>query len=174
MVVSLDPLLVGLTAGLVLENASPVGGERVVHETRPATAPVFALFFGVVGAEIHLRNFLEMAGWALAAACVRAGAFVIGSQHGARVAGVPRSLSRLVPFGMLPQAGVALALADLLASSPQAWARGIAPLVFATIVVNELTGPILFRAALVRSGEIGAKDRPRIELPAPEAIRRVR
>ena len=155
--VHLDPLLVGLAAGLVLENASPVSGGRVVRETEPATVPVFALFFGVVGAEIHLRQFWAMAGWAVAAATLRALAFVVGTRLGGRAAGVDPALTRRLPHGMISQAGVALALADLLAGSPEPWSRAIAPLIFGTIFVNQLVGPVLFRLALVSAGEVGRK-----------------
>lgn len=155
--IHLDPLLVGLTAGLVVENASPVDGSRVVRETEPATVPVFALFFGVIGAEVHLDHFVAMAGLAVTAAMMRATGFFVGTQVGGRLAGVEPLLVRRVPFGMIPQAGVALALADLLAGSSQPWAQGLAPLVFGTIVVNELVGPVLFRAALVRAGEVGGR-----------------
>lgn len=166
--VHLDPLLVGLTAGLVLENASPVSGGQVVRETEPATVPIYALFFGVIGAEIHLRDFMAVAGWAIGAAAVRALAFVIGTGLGGRAAGVDPALSRLLPLGMISQAGVALALADLLSSSPQPWARAVAPLVFGTVVVNQLIGPVLFRHALVRAGEVGRRPSPDGE---PDPIR---
>ncbi|MFZ5481222.1 MAG: cation:proton antiporter [Myxococcota bacterium] len=166
----LDPLLLGLVAGLFLENWSPVSGSEVVRDTEPATVPVFAVFFGVVGAEIHVDAFVAFAGFALLVAGVRAAGMTVGARLGARAAGVDPALARLVPFGMLPQAGIALALANLLAQSPQPWARGLAPLVFGVIVVNELAGPVLFRMALARSGEIGARDRDPVTEDTAEAV----
>jgi Kef-type K+ transport system membrane component KefB len=155
----LDPLLLGLVAGLFLENWSPVSGAEVVRDTEAASIPVFAVFFTVVGAEVQLRPFVAFGVFAVAAALLRAGALVVGSRLGARVAGVDPPLARLVPASMIPQAGVALALANLLAEGPWDWARALAPLVFGTILVGQLVGPVLFRMALVRAGEEGARDR---------------
>lgn len=154
----LDPLLVGLTAGLFVENASPVSGHHLIRETEPAARPVFAVFFAVIGAEVHLHAFTAVAVFALGAAAVRATGIYLGARLGARAVGVPTTLARLVPYGMFPQAGIALALANLLADSPHPWARGMATLVFGTILVNEMVGPVLFRNALVRAGEVGAKE----------------
>jgi hypothetical protein len=58
---------------------------------------------------------------------------------------------------MLPQAGVAIALATLVSSEFGAWGRELAVMLFGTIMVNELTGPVLWRNALVRAGEVGKR-----------------
>src|SRR5205823_1607105 len=44
---NLNPLLVGLAAGLFLENVSPVSGHEVIHHTEVAAMPTFAVFFAV-------------------------------------------------------------------------------------------------------------------------------
>lgn len=152
----LDPLLVGLTAGLLVENFSPVSGEDIVHATQPVTLPTFAIFFAVVGAEIHLRAFLHVAPFAVAAAAVRAVAIFAGSRIGAAAAHLPRETARLVPFGLLPQAGVAIALAVLVLNDFPPWGRVLGTVLLGSIVVNQLVGPFLFRMALGRAGEIGA------------------
>lgn len=150
----IDPLLAGLTAGLLLENASPVSGEEVVRATDPVTLPTFAIFFAVVGAEIHLRAFLQVAPFALVAALVRAGAIFAGSHAGSKLGRVPPPLARLVPLGLLPQAGVAIALAVLVLNNFEPWGRVMGTVLLGSIVVNELVGPVLFRVALARAGEI--------------------
>ncbi len=154
----IDPLLAGLAAGLFVENASPVSGHHLIRLSEPSAVPVYALFFAVIGAEVHLTAFFAVAGYAVAAAGVRAIGIYVGARLGARAARVEPQLARMVPFGMFPQAGIALALANVLASSSHAWSRGISNLVFGTILVNELIGPVLFRNALSRLGEIGAKE----------------
>jgi Kef-type K+ transport system membrane component KefB len=154
-VLHLDPLLVGLTAGLFVENLSPVSGEEITHAAQPVTLPTFAIFFAVVGAEIHLQAFLHVAPFAAAAALVRAVAIFGGSHLGSRIGRVPREIARLVPFGLLPQAGVAIALAVLVLNDFQPWGRVLGTVLLGSIVVNELVGPVLFRAALSRAGELG-------------------
>lgn len=155
-VLHLDPLLVGLTAGLVVENASPVSGEEIVRAAQSVTLPTFAIFFAVVGAEIQLQAFLHVAPFAGIAAVSRAGAIFAGSQIGAFFGRVPKQTARLVPLGLLPQAGVAIALAVLVLNDFAPWGRVLGTVLLGSIVVNELLGPILFRIALARAGEIGA------------------
>lgn len=157
-VLHLDPLLVGLTAGLLLENASPVSGDDIVRATQPVTLPTFAIFFAVVGAEIHLQAFFHVAPFAAAGALVRAAAIFAGSAIGTRVGRVPPPTARLVPFGLLPQAGVAIALAVLVLNDFPPWGRVLGTVLLGSIVVNELVGPVLFRMALSRAGEIATED----------------
>jgi Kef-type K+ transport system membrane component KefB len=152
----LDPLLVGLTAGLLIENASPVSGEEIVRAAQPVTLPIFAIFFAVVGAEIQLSAFLHVAPFALAAALVRALAIFGGSYVGSKLGRVPQPVARLVPFGLLPQAGVAIALAVLVLNDFPPWGRVLGTVFLGSIVVNQLIGPVLFRFALARAGEIPA------------------
>lgn len=153
--VHLDPLLVGLTAGLFLANATPREGEDVVHAMQPVTLPTFAIFFAVIGAEIHLRAFLHVAPFAIVAAITRAAGIYAGARYGARRSGsVAPETGRLVPFGLFPQAGVAIALAVLVLNGFPPWGRVIGTILLGSIVVNELVGPVLFRLALARAGEV--------------------
>jgi len=156
----IDPLLTGLSAGLFLENVSPVSGHEVIKHTEPASMPTFAVFFSVVGAEVHLHAFLSVAPFAIAAALVRAGGVYGGARIGARVAGLDRDLQRSIPFGMLPQAGIAIGLANLVKQTWAGWGEGAATLLLGTVVINELIGPVLFRMALARAGEIGRNIEP--------------
>ncbi len=153
----LDPLLVGLSAGLFLENISPVSGHEVIHETEVAAIPTFAVFFAVVGAEVHLHAFLTVAPYAAMAALTRAIGIYVGARFGARVAKVDPEVASRIPFGMFPQAGIAIGLANLVSTSFQPWGPAAATLILGTVVINEMLGPVLFRMALARAGEIGKK-----------------
>lgn len=169
-VLHLDPLLIGLSAGLFLENVSPVGGHKVIRELEVASIPVFAVFFAVVGAEVHIHAFLAVAPFAVGAAVVRAVGLYTGARIGARVAGVERHLARRVPFGMFPQAGIAIGLAGLVRTSFPGWGEQASTLLLGTIVVNEMVGPVLFRATLARAGEIGKRSDGAAEQPAHVSI----
>lgn len=163
----IDPLLVGLSAGLFLENVSPVAGHEVVHETEIAAMPTFAVFFAVVGAEVHLHAFMSVALFAVLAALVRAGGLATGTAIAARIVNLDPAIARKVPFGMFPQAGIAIGLANLVATSFSPWGSEAATLILGTVVINEMVGPVLFRAALARAGEIGCKhDQSLADLPS--------
>ncbi len=167
----IDPLLVGLSAGLFLENVSPVSGHEVVHETEIAAMPTFAVFFAVVGAEVHLHAFVSVALFAVLAALVRACGLATGTAIASRIVKLDPAIARKVPFGMFPQAGVAIGLANLVASSFGPWGAQAATLILGTVVINEMLGPVLFRAALARAGEIGHKrDQSLADMPSHAAV----
>lgn len=156
----LDPLLVGLSAGLFLENVSPVSGHEVIRHTEPAAMPTFAVFFAVIGAEVHLQMFFAVAGYAALAALARGAGILAGARVGARLSRLEPDLARRIPAGMLPQAGIALGLANLVEEQFHPWGKGAATMILGTIVINQIVGPILFRVALAGAGEIGKRDAP--------------
>ncbi|HEX7150737.1 MAG TPA: cation:proton antiporter [Thermoanaerobaculia bacterium] len=156
----LNPLLVGLAAGLFVENVTPVGGERLAHAAAPVAMPTFAIFFAVIGAEVHLHAFLHVAPFALAAAAVRALGIWSGARTAAWSVGMDRELARRLPFGLFPQAGVAIALAALVLNDFQPWGSVLGTVLLGSIVVNELVGPVLFRIAIVRAGEATVEREP--------------
>lgn len=164
----LNPLLIGLAAGLFLENVSPVGGLELSQAAESVAMPTFAIFFAVIGAEVHLNAFLHVAPFALGAAALRAMGIFAGTHAAARMVGMDRTLSRRLPFGLLPQAGVAIALASLVLSDHRPWGSVFGTILLGTIVVNELVAPIFFRNALAAAGEIGKADHPKEKHPAPE------
>lgn len=153
----LDPLLTCLSAGLFLENVSPVSGHEVIRETEPAATPVFAVFFAVIGAQVHVHAFLAVAPFALGAAVVRAIGLWSGARLGAKVAKLDETLARRIPLAMFPQAGIAIGLANLVKTSFSPWGGAASTLILGTVVVNEMVGPVFLRAALVRAGEVGMK-----------------
>lgn len=163
----LDPLLMGLTAGLFLENVSPVSGEQVIHETEVASLPTFAIFFALIGAEIHFHEFFAVAPYALALAVTRATGLFLGVRLLGGPSGADVRTRAYVPFGMLPQAGIAIALATAVKTTFPTWGPAASTLMLGTIVVNELIGPVIFRIAVSRSGEANQRhDLPLAEHPA--------
>jgi Kef-type K+ transport system membrane component KefB len=156
-VLHLDPLLMGLSAGLFLENISPVKGEELLHKLEPVTLPTFAVFFAVVGAEVHLQEFLSVAAVSVGAAVVRGVGLWGGSRVGAGLTRTPPAQGRKLILGLLPQAGVSIAFANLVRASFPGWGGEMATLLLGTIVVNEMIGPALFRLSLSWAGEIDQK-----------------
>lgn len=154
----LNPLLVGLAAGLLLENLSPDDGKQLAEAAEGVSMPTFVIFFAVVGAEIHLRAFLHVAPFAVVAALLRAAGIIVGARLAARWNGVDPQTARRIPLGLLPQAGVAIALASLVLSDHKPWGPVFGTMLLGTVVVNELIAPVLFRNALVAAGEVGGND----------------
>jgi Kef-type K+ transport system membrane component KefB len=156
----LNPLLVGLTAGLLLENVTAIGGSQLAHAAEGVALPTFAIFFAVVGAEVQMQAFLHTAPFALAAAVVRGLGIFAGARLAGRIVGLDPVFTRRVAISLLPQAGVAIALAALLLADFHPWGPVIGTMILGTIIVNQLIGPVLFRNALFASGEaFAASDR---------------
>jgi Kef-type K+ transport system membrane component KefB len=157
--VHLDPLLVTLTAGILIRNATSTG-EALHTEIEAASLPVYVAFFSVAGASIHLDALISIGGVATALVVVRAIGLLSGSQVATRLAGAPEVVRKYAGFGLLPQAGLALALAILFTRAFPDFGDGASALVFGIVAINELVAPVLFRIALTRSGEAGARGRP--------------
>ena len=156
----LDPLLINLAAGLMLQNVLGVSGEEIAHALEPASLPIFAVFFALAGAGLDLAVVRTLWVAALVFALARGVALSAGAFAGARLARAEPVVQRWVPFALIPQAGVSVGLAELLARHFPGWGNGARALVLAVVTINLILGPVLLRMALMRSGEVGKKAAP--------------
>jgi Kef-type K+ transport system membrane component KefB len=146
-------LLSLLVAGFLVENVARVRAEPLAHTLQAIAEPVFVVFFALAGAELHLHEVVALWPAVLGLALVRAAAIRFGAGAGARLSGAEPVVARYAWMGLVSQAGVALGLASVVAA--RLGERGIAmqAVVVGIIAVNETIGPILFKRALVASGE---------------------
>lgn len=164
----LEPLLAALAAGLVIENIAPVRADALRDAVERSALPVLVLFFAAAGAGLHLDALATFGAAAVLIALARVAAIRVGSHAGLRLAGLRDRQSGMLWMGLVSQAGVTLGLAILVAAEFGDWGRAVQTLVVAMIALHELAGPILFREALVRAGEVGALDRERAGQPQLE------
>ncbi len=153
----LDPLLINLAAGLILQNVLKVSGEEITHALTPASLPIFAVFFALAGASLDLAVVRTVWVAALIFVVARGLTLSAGALLGARLSGAEPAVRRWVPFMLLPQAGVSVGLAELLARGFPTWGAGARALILAVVTVNQIVGPVALRAALLRAGEVGKK-----------------
>lgn len=153
--IQLDPLLIALAAGLFVRNATNVG-ERLHDAIETASLPVYVAFFSVAGAAIHVDALLVVGLPALAFVVIRGFGFLGGAGLAARVAGAPEVVRKYAGFGLLPQAGLALALALIFARTFPDFGQDAAALIFAVVAINEMISPVLYKIVLARSGEADA------------------
>jgi len=152
-----DPLLVALAAGVLIRNATRQG-DVLQAQIELASLPVYVVFFAVAGAHIDLRLLASVALPATAIVAVRGIGLVLGSRIGAHLAGSPEVVKRWAGFGLLPQAGLALALAALFVKTFPEFGAEARALVLGVVALNELVAPAIYRWALVRSGEAGRRE----------------
>ena len=152
-----EPLLAALAAGLVVENIAP-SGDQLKDAVERGALPVLVLFFAAAGTSLHLDALAIVGLTAAAISAVRLIAIRGAVAVATRVSGVPREIGDPVWMGLVSQAGVTLGLTILVASEFPTWGSNVQSLMVALIALHELVGPVLFRAALARAGEIGKMD----------------
>jgi Kef-type K+ transport system membrane component KefB len=150
--INLDPLIVALAAGMFVRNVTSAG-DRLRDEIEKVSLPVYVGFFAVTGSTIHIDQVPAVGIPALIFVGVRASGFLTGSWLAALIAGAPETVRKYAGFGLLPQAGLALALALLFVRTFPNFGAGASALVLSVVAINEMAAPILYRFALVRSGE---------------------
>jgi Kef-type K+ transport system membrane component KefB len=151
----LEPLLVALAAGLLVENVAPPRGDQLKEAVERGALPVLIVFFAAAGASLQLDALATIGGVALAISALRMAVIWLSSRAGARWAGIPQPVGGRIWMGLVSQAGVTLGLTLLVATEFPKWGAAVQTLVVALIALHQLAGPVLFRAALSGAGEIG-------------------
>lgn len=152
-----EPMLTFLTAGFVVQNLSNQG-DKLLHSIEETSGVVFVVFFATAGAHLDLPLLATM--WPIALSlCV--GRFLItwiAHQLGTRWAGDSLLLRRWGWASLVSQAGLTLGLAVVIARNFPTFGESFRSLVIASVAINEVVGPILFKLALDRLGETGASE----------------
>lgn len=157
-VLHFEPLLAALAAGLVVENIAPPQGDAMKRAVERGALPVLVVFFVAAGASLHVDALIQLGALAVALGLVRAAAIWAGVRAVTARAGLSGTPSSMVWMGLVSQAGVTLGLTIIVATEFPGWGTQVQTLVVAMIAIHELAGPVLFRAALVRAGEVGRMD----------------
>lgn len=153
-----EPLLAALAAGLVVENIAPPEGDALRLAVERGALPVLVLFFAAAGANLQLDALTAVGTLAVGVAVVRAVLIRGSSALGARAARLDGEAARLAWMGLISQAGVTLGLAVIIAGEFPGWGTRFSALIVALNAMHAVVGPIIFRAALVRAGEVGRMD----------------
>lgn len=158
-----SPLLTCLFFGGFLGNTTREN-ERQLDALEPAEPILYTAFFTLAGVGIHL-DLLPVAGLACVVYVIARGfGKGLGAFAGAKFAGASPRIAGSIPFGFLPQAGVALGLAVVFeadARIPIEVSSFVGTLVLAAVTINEIVGPLFTRLSLIRANEVNL-DRPRL------------
>ncbi len=152
--IDLDPLLLALSAGVFIRNATSLGN-RLQEEIETSSLPVYVVFFAVTGATVHIRELLVVGIPAIVLVLTRATGFVGLGRLATSLADAPAVVKKYIALGLMPQAGLALALALLFVKTFPKIGTAASALVFGGVAINEMLAPVLYRFALVESGEAG-------------------
>lgn len=148
----LSPLIATMTLGATLVNLARESRHLfdVLGKTDP---PLYAIFFVLAGAELQLSSLRLLgvtgAGYTLARIIGK----IAGAFYGARVLNYPAVVGRYLGMTLIPHAGVAIGLALQARSILPTYAEVISTIILASVLINEVIGPILTKYAIGRAGE---------------------
>jgi hypothetical protein len=155
-VLHIEPLLACVTMGVVAANSTDDPVAKAATATGISTLMPYlnTIFFGLVGASIKIESvgsFLWAAGWLYMARLI---GIYIGCWTGGVVSSTAPRIRQQLWQGMVTQAGIALGLGKIVSSRfADSWGGDFGALAAGIVVANLLTGPPLFRAAIISLGE---------------------
>jgi Kef-type K+ transport system membrane component KefB len=149
-----EPLLTFLSAGFVVQNLSNQG-EKLLSAIEDTGSVVFVVFFATAGAHLDLPLLASMWPVALGLCAGRAAVTLLSHAWAARIAGDAPVIRRWGWAGMVSQAGLTLGMSAVIGRAYPSLADALRSLVIATVAINEIAGPICFKVALERAGEVG-------------------
>ncbi|MBI4882022.1 MAG: cation:proton antiporter [Planctomycetes bacterium] len=143
----LEPMLICITAGLVVQNASRHGGLFLEAIDR-ASLPVYVVFFCLAGAALDLGALATTWLAAVLITVLRVALLWASSWLGGRLGGDPPAMARASGWAFITQAAVGLGCAGIVQRRFPDWGNELAALMVAVIGLSLLAGPAALKLAL--------------------------
>jgi len=164
MGLGMSPLLTNMAAGTVLINLSP-RNHRIFKALRPITPPLYAIFFVLAGMELDPKQFLNPVILLMGSVYIlfRGLGKYSGVYAGCSLVKTDKRIRKYLGFCMLPQAGVAIGLVDIVAgmhlgadASPEVIGSiaALNSIVLMSVFVNEIFGPPISKYALIKGNNM--------------------
>ena len=151
----LSSLLVCMMIGAVMVNISQQH-EVLMEQCDRFTPPLFLLFFVLSGAELDLTVLPSVGLMGISYLLLRSLGKWGGTMLGAVCVKADENVRKYLGLTLLPQAGVAIGMSQLVAGRFPTLAGTVNTVVLAGVLVFELIGPIITKIALTKAGEIPA------------------
>ncbi len=156
----LELILIFMMAGFVVQNFSNEG-DKLIKAIEKSSLPIYVTFFALAGASLKLGIFLQNWAFTLLLVVFRMLTTHLGTYTGAILSRGSQAVRRYGWMGFVGQAGLTLGLSVIVERDiPGEIGTSIRTIIIASIAINQILGPILFRYALSRTGEIPDKDTP--------------
>ena len=155
----LSALLTCMAIGAAMVNLRADSG-ALIENTDRWTPPLFMLFFIISGAELDLQVLTNVGLLGVLYLVARSLGKYFGSALGACVVKSEPKIRKYLGLTLLPQAGVAIGMAQVVIAKLPEYGEVIRAVVLCATLVYELVGPVITRIALSRAGEIPADALP--------------
>ena len=156
--IAFSSLLVCMMLGTIFCNICPLS-EDLMEKSDRWTAPLFALFFVISGAELELSVFSDISIVIIGVVYIvfRCIGKYLGAWSSSKAAGCDPTVQKYLGITLFPQAGVALGMCITAAAKFGAEGAMIRNIILFSVLVNELVGPSMTKWALKRTGDIQPK-----------------
>nr|MDD6336412.1 cation:proton antiporter [bacterium] len=160
---NLSSLLVCMMIGAAFINLRQ-DGEAVLEGADRWTPPLFMLFFVISGAELELSVVPTVGLFGVLYLIARSLGKYGGASIGSAMVHAHPNITKYLGVALLPQAGVAIGMAQMAMISLPEYGSRIRAIVLCATLIYELVGPVLTKIALTRAGEIARPSKkPRLK-----------
>ncbi len=149
----LSSLLLCMAIGAAMANFSRVI-DAVMECTDRWTPPLFMVFFVISGAEFNFEIFKTVGLIGVMYLLLRSAGKYFGAMAGSTLVKTEKNVRKYLGITLLPQAGVAIGMAQLSLTVVPEYGEQIRAVVLCATLVYELAGPLLTKTALTKAGEI--------------------
>lgn len=149
----LSALLACMVMGAVFCNTSK-NSDTVFELTDRITPPLYMLFFFVSGAQLDVSILPGIGLIGVIYIVARVIGKIAGAMFGATISHTSKNVRNHLGFMLVPQAGVAIGLATTAMTAVPEHGPAIRTVILCGTVIYELTGPLITKIALKKSGEI--------------------
>ena len=112
------------------------------------------LFFVISGAELDLSVLPTVGLIGVVYILARSLGKYFGTYFGSTVVKANDNIKKYLGFTLLPQAGVAVGMAQMAMTQLPQYGKGIRAVVLSATLIYELVGPVITKIALTKAGEI--------------------
>ncbi|MFA5340399.1 MAG: cation:proton antiporter [Clostridia bacterium] len=124
------------------------------------TPPVFLLFFVISGAELNVKMIISVGVIGILYLISRSIGKYSGAYLGSVMAKADPNVRKYLGLALLPQAGVAVGMAQIVMLELPAYGEAIRTIILCATLVYELVGPVITKIALTKAGEIPVQLKP--------------
>lgn len=160
---NLSNLLCIMMLGAMMTNLSK-SADAIIEQTDRFTPPIFLLFFVISGADLNLSVLPTVGLVGVCYIVVRVLGKWLGAMFGSRLVHAHPNVQKYLGFTLVPQAGVAIGMAQMALVKLPAYGPRIQAVILAGTLIYELVGPIITKMALIKAGEISPEGKPRCQI----------
>ncbi|MEG0639116.1 MAG: cation:proton antiporter [Clostridia bacterium] len=150
---NLSNLLCIMMLGAMMTNLCK-SANVIMDQTDRFTPPLFLLFFVISGAELNISVLPTVGLVGVCYVVVRVIGKWLGAFIGSRAVHAHPNVQKYLGFTLIPQAGVAIGMAQMALVKFPEYGQKIQAIVLAGTLIYELIGPVITKIALTKAGEI--------------------